>query len=320
MCLMQHTEDAKTLHHRREEMRVLIAAHHAEFRGADGGILPDLLEPANCPVCESNEHRELFVKNGGRYVICKACTMVYLNPCLTDAALLRYYSSNTTVQAISHVLERDFYENVYRSGLGLIGSHQDVGNVLDVGCSSGLFLDVARDAGWLTYGTELNDAELRLAVENGHQVHRGLIDELPAGLKFDLITLWDVFEHLKDGARFLMAARERLNDGGLLFLQIPNSGSYAARLLQEKCNMFDGIEHVCLYSDRTIRLLATVSGWSVVGVRSVLDELKPVRNFLNYEHPYQGSFRFADDVPVPDPADIHDRMLGYKLQIVMRPA
>jgi len=57
-----------------------------------------------------------------------------------------------------------------------------------------------------------------------------------------------------------------------------------------------------------------------VGVRSVLDELKPVRNFLNYEHPYQGSFRFADDVPVPDPSDIHDRMLGYKLQIVMRPA
>lgn len=316
---MTGCEDAKTLHHRREEMRVLIDAHHAKFRGADGQILPELLEPTRCPVCDRDHGRELFRKNGGRYVTCVACTMIYLNPRLTDEALLRYYSSNTTVQSISHQLERDFYERIYSEGLGVIGWHLPVGGVLDVGCSSGLFLDVARGKGWRTYGTELNDAELRMAADSGHQVHRGLIDELPDDLTFDLITLWDVFEHLKDGARFLGSARRRLNPDGMLFMQVPNGGAYAARLLQEKCNMFDGIEHVCLYSERTIRLLATVCGWSVVAVWSVIDELKPVMNYLNYEHPYQGSFRFEADVPVPSAEQVHAAMMGYKLQVLLRP-
>lgn len=312
-------EDAKALHHRREGMRGLIDAHHAKFRGLDGEILPELLETTCCPVCGRDHYRELFRKNGGRYVVCVACTMIYLNPRLTDEALLRYYSSNTTVQADSHQLERGFYEGIYSQGLDLVDGYLPVGDVLDVGCSSGLFLDVARGRGWGTYGTELNKAELKLAVDGGHQVYGGLIDELPDGLRFDLITLWDVFEHLKDGAAFLGSARQRLNPNGLLLLQIPNGGAYAARLLQEKCNMFDGIEHVCLYSHQTIRLLARVCGWQVVAVRSVLDELKPVKNFLNYEHPYQGSFRFETDVPVPSAEQIHEAKMGYKIQVLLSP-
>jgi SAM-dependent methyltransferase len=246
--------------------------------------------------------------------------MIYLNPVLTDEAIRNYYSLNTSVQAISHQLERDFYESIYRAGLELISSVVSGGKILDVGCSSGLFLNVAKEAGWSTFGTELNQTELEMARTSGHVLWGGVIDEIPDQERFDVITLWDVFEHLKDGREFLGSARSRLSEEGVLFLQIPNGGSLAARLLQEKCNVFDGVEHVCLYSVETLNLLMENCGWKIESISSVIDELKPILNYLNFENPYTGSFTFEKQFPFLDRERILEQMLGYKLQVVARPA
>jgi 2-polyprenyl-3-methyl-5-hydroxy-6-metoxy-1,4-benzoquinol methylase len=312
-------EDAKVLHHRREEMRVLIAAHHAKFRDEDGTLKRSLSENRTCPVCDEDNSRELFKKNGGTYVACEECTMIYLNPVLKDDAIRNYYSLNTSVQAISHQLERDFYESIYREGLNLISSVIPGGRILDVGCSSGLFLNVAKGSGWSTFGTELNQTELEMARASGHVLWSGMIEEIPKDELFDVITLWDVFEHLKDGRGFLETARNRLTPNGALFLQIPNGGSFAARLLQDKCNVFDGVEHVCLYSVETIALLMEKCGWRIESMSSVIDELKPILNHLNFEHPYTGTFSFKQKFAFLDSGKILDGMLGYKLQIVARP-
>lgn len=302
-------ETAKELHHRREKQRALIDAHHARFAACEREHRP-------CPVCGVDEPRELFHKNGGRYVSCADCMMIYLNPVLSDSDLRAYYESNTVVQAESHAVERGFYERIYRTGLDQLG---EPGSILDVGCSSGLFLDIAHEDGWLTFGTELNQDELTIARKANHFVFEGLIDELPSDLRFDAITLWDVFEHLKDGGRFLQSARTRLNDGGCLFLQVPNGGSIAARILQEKCNMFDGIEHVNLYTIGSLNLLASRNGWKIDAVQCVLDELQPVWNHLNYEHPYTGSFKFPAIFPFLSTETILKHNLGYKIQAVLKP-
>jgi SAM-dependent methyltransferase len=302
-------ETPKDLHHRREKQRALIDAHHARFAACEREHRP-------CPVCGADKPREMFHKNGGRYVSCSDCMMIYLNPVLSDADLRAYYESNTTVQADSHMVESDFYRRMYADGLAQMG---EPGSILDVGCSSGLFLDVAREQGWGTFGSELNADELRIASRKQHLVFAGLIDELPAPMRFDVIALWDVFEHLKDGGAFLDSARGRLNPGGRLFVQIPNGGSIAARILHEKCNLFDGIEHVNLYTVGSLKLLASRHGWQVESVHSVLDELQPVWNHLNYEHPYTGSFKFPVIFPFLSAEAILKYNFGYKLQAVLKP-
>jgi len=310
---------AKELHHRRESFRGLIDEHHAKFRDGDGILKRSLIESQSCPVCDEDDARVLFQKNGGTYVRCNRCTMIYLNPVLNDHALEEYYSSNTSLQSVNHQLEREFYEKIYQSGLDQITRAVSGNRVLDVGCSSGLFLDVARNFGWHTYGTELNQTEREIAITSGHVLLGGTIEDVPKTETFDAITLWDVFEHLKNGRRFLELVRSFLAPSGVLFLQIPNGESLAARVLQEKCNMFDGIEHVSLYSIETITRLLETCNWRVESISSVIDELKPVLNHLNYENPYLGSFDFGKTFTFLDSENILDQMLGYKLQIVARP-
>ena len=313
------SESPKELHYRRERERQLIEEHHEKFRDPDGTVNRKMSEYRDCPVCESSDERELFHKNGGRYVACEGCGMIYLNPCLTSTALSDYYSFNTTIQAESHRIERDFYEAIYKSGLELLSGSVTGGSVLDVGCSGGLFLDVAKAAGWETFGTELNVSEAALAKASGHRIWCSSAEYVQFGRTFDAITLWDVFEHLRDGRAFLDFARALLSPGGALFMQIPNGGALAARMLQEKCNMFDGLEHLSLFDPYTITMMAASARWEVVEMRSVIDEIRPMLNHLNYEHPYRGSFEFFATFDFLDSERLLSKMLGYKLQIVLRP-
>jgi 2-polyprenyl-3-methyl-5-hydroxy-6-metoxy-1,4-benzoquinol methylase len=276
------------------------------------------LESRACPVCGTLENREVFKKSGGTYVLCGNCSMVFINPVFKDQELVKYYRHNNSNQAIAHSSEIDFYRRIYTSGLEMIAKYKSYGKILDIGCSSGLFLDIAASK-YSPYGIELNEADVRIARSKGHHVWDQPIEIVAFGQndKFDVITLWDVFEHIKDGKTYLQNLKVRLQENGVIFLQIPNAGALAARIMRDKCNMFDGLEHVNLYSLKTITLLATNAGYKVLGIVSVIDELKPVINYLEYEDPYNGSFRESDDIDFLTQELVLSKMLGYKLQIVL---
>ena len=284
----------------------LLDDKHVEFR--------------SCPACGGGEARRMFTKNGGTYVKCLACTMVYTNPVFKDDVLIDYYNRNIDFNAVRHVNELGFYTSIYGKGLNLIARHRTPGTLLDVGSSDGLFLDVSKRHGWQSSGIELNRAERELSVGKGHLVHSVELRELPPHEKYDVITMWDVFEHIKSGESQLREAAKRLGDGGLIFLQIPNSASLAARILREKCHMFDGVEHVNLYSPHAIKVLCSRIGMEILHFETVIDELKVIHNHLGYDDPYLGSFE-----PQPDLAFLSSELVlgshsGYKMQIVMRPS
>lgn len=245
--------------------------------------------------------------------------MVYLNPVFRDEELQKYYEQNNTVQASAHESENDFYTQIYKQGLTSIGKFVNQSSVLDIGCSSGLFLDIARKSEWQTCGIELNKAEYKIAHERGHTVWNCSIESLPPNVKFDVITMWDVFEHIKNGPTFLAAIGQKLNANGVVFLQVPNVASLAARILWDKCNMFDGIEHVSLYSPETIKFLADRTGFEILSMTTVIDELKVTKNYMAYQDPYFGNFVESDDLGFLTHELVHKNLLGYKIQVILRP-
>lgn len=97
--------------------------------------------------------------------------------------------------------------------------------------------------------------------------------------QFDVICLWDVFEHIKDRISFLKILKNHLHKNGLIFLQIPNADSLAARILQEKCKLFGGFEHVNLYNPSTIKKIAQKAGLHLVKIVSIINEMQPILNF-----------------------------------------
>lgn len=311
---------AKKLHEGRKFMYDRLQAYWASFRDPNTGLLKEeFLEPRHCPVCGSAEHTRIFYKNGGAYVKCQECSMCYLNPVFKDAALQTYYENNHALQAQVTANESEFYRRIYSKGLEAIHKFFKAGRICDIGCSSGFFLDLAREAGWQTTGLELNRKEAELAEQRGHKVYTVPVEEAKFAEKFNAVTLWDVFEHIKTGSNYLETLKKLLVPGGLIFMQIPNSDALAARILHEHCNMFDGIEHVNLYSPKTIGMLLEKHSLKIEHMETVISEIPVVNNFLNYENPYFGSAPLQQNVlGLIDEEALHKALLGYKMQIVAR--
>jgi len=179
-------------------------------------------------------------------------------------------------------------------------------------------LDIAKSRGWTTYGIELGSKEAKLAKLN-HQVFEKDIQYLDSSKKFDVITMWDVIEHIKNGHIAMQHMRKRLVKNGFIFFQTPNVNSLAARILQEKCNVFDGLEHVNLYDKSTMHKLAKRNGFKVIYYESVISEIPVISNYLNYTNPYHGESKFTNSVlGLIDDKKLHKELLGYKMQTILQ--
>lgn len=311
------------LHADRAAMWEASMRRHQPFLGADGVFAAQFTEERCCPVCASWSATPMFRKSGGSYVRCTACSMVYLNPVLRDAPLADYYRSNHSAQA--GVVENDsaFYLGLYNQGLDAAERHcTKRGRILDVGCSSGVFLSCARARGWQdTCGIELNATEAGMCLRKGHRVFQGALASHPRDGSFDMVTLWDVFEHIKDAHAALGQLLGLLTPGGCILLQIPTPDALAARILQARCNMFDGLEHVNLFTRTALERLAGQHRLRVCHYETVIAESGVIANHLDYRDPYGGDAPTdARVLGLLGPDDICRQGLGYKAQVVLAPA
>ena len=158
MSEFQATNDARLLHESRESMYRESDKHRNSFANSQTGLFDEkYLESRFCPSCGANENRKLFVKNGGIYVACNGCEMVFLNPVFKDNALIHYCQNNNSYQAQAHGSESDFYRRIYTAGLNLIYRCVQTGSLLDIGCSGRFSLDIAAD-NYSVHGIELKGA------------------------------------------------------------------------------------------------------------------------------------------------------------------
>jgi SAM-dependent methyltransferase len=95
-------------------------------------------------------------------------------------------------------------------------------NVLDVGCGSGSFLNLMKNAGLDTHGVELNPEGARMARANGHKISECFLEELPTDRKFDFVTAWQVVEHVSDPVDLVRQAAGRMSPNGYLGIAVPN--------------------------------------------------------------------------------------------------
>src|SRR2546423_9062956 len=104
------------------------------------------------------------------------------------------------------------------------------GRVLDVGCATGDFLLVAAQRGWEALGVDPSPAREQAQSAGVRVVGRTIDDADVAPHSLDLITFWDVLEHLPNPVASLRRAQELLTPGGLVAATVPNAGTALARL------------------------------------------------------------------------------------------
>ena len=137
--------------------------------------------------------------------------------------------------------------------------------LLDVGCGDGSFLDGASEVGWETWGTEISLAIAR-GIDRRHRVIVGDLEALGPNRRFDLVTFWDVLEHLAEPAKALRWTGDHLNPGGLVAASMPNLSGTSSLLLRHRWPYYDFEEfgHVHHLSHRHLRSLLETAGFTVV--------------------------------------------------------
>jgi len=135
-------------------------------------------------------------------------------------------------------------------------------DILDVGCNEGSFLKVAQDFGYKILGLEPNDRLLNYAKSCNLPVIQGTIEDFKTEKNFDVITLFNVLEHLKEPTATIRKIDSLLSPGGYLVLELPNIDSYLAKKLKENWEMIT-IEHLFYFSPKTIKIFLADKGFLI---------------------------------------------------------
>lgn len=231
-----------------------------------------------CNHCGSTEARALFTLKGYDLVACIQCDLAYIANPPSAEELARIYSD----AADYHAELKDPGSKVWRRMDRIADGHIDFlrllpggGNLLDVGCSTGQFLAKARGQGFDVAGIEFSEGSARFAADHfGLAVQQGSIHQctLPAG-SLDMVTMFDVIEHVPDPASDITAAWELLKPGGWFVLSTPNIDGLFPRLsfkLAGALNYWPHPEppyHLYQFSVRTLSAMLTKAGFEPGPVR-----------------------------------------------------
>ncbi|MFY9341772.1 MAG: class I SAM-dependent methyltransferase [Planctomycetota bacterium] len=243
---------------------------------------PDTVEITSCQLCGSGERTLKFTDGPFRVFTCR-CGLVYVTPRLSGQALRDVYdasywqSANPKTRGYAdYASEAELYLKTFRKRMALVSRWLPPrARVLDVGCAAGYFLRVAREHGHDVHGCELSAAIATHAVRElgGERIHVGLLDEAVAAKgwaqqSFDLVTAWDVIEHVPDPQALLRQMRALIKPGGRLLLETQNVASRWARVLGKRWHHYKHDEHLYHFSPDTLRALLRNCGFRELAMTS----------------------------------------------------
>jgi len=129
------------------------------------------------------------------------------------------------------------------------------GAILDIGCASGAFLRTMADLGWRTYGVEPSQSQFLRAQRNldgRGTLFPCTLQEAQLPELFDVVTMWDVLEHVTNPLEFMRICRDLLKPGGYLFVKTPDISSVQARWMGERWPLLLA-EHLNYFNSKSMR-------------------------------------------------------------------
>jgi SAM-dependent methyltransferase len=233
-----------------------------------------------CNLCGAQDARVLFRKDSADFLQCRQCGLEWVHP-LPDMEEMRklysspkYYSTDNISQCgySDYVRNKHLYVNLFNRRLDEILRHTDGrrGRLLDVGCATGVLLELARLRGWEVSGVDVSEYATGIAREyycldafTGELAEAGYPDG-----RFDVIVMDDLIEHVADPAALVQESRRILNASGLLTLNTPNRAGLWHLFMGRRWFHYRQSEHTYFYSPRVITDLLNRHGFDVLEIHS----------------------------------------------------
>lgn len=192
-------------------------------------------------------------------VRCPACSLVWLAHPPRPEEMHEHYTEDyhRLISAAGENSPRRWQDRIES-----VGRFKQSGTILDLGCSSGGFLSFFRGDAWKLYGIEMSgDCAKRAGERTGARVFVGDILKAPFSPdSFDVITCFDVLEHLYEPRQVLDKICEWLKPSGVFYVQVPNIDSAEAHVFGTYWHGLELPRHLFHYSPASLRNLARSSG------------------------------------------------------------
>ncbi|MBK5276323.1 MAG: class I SAM-dependent methyltransferase [Desulfuromonadales bacterium] len=261
--------------------------------GANSGEQISEYDFSRCKLCAANTARPKYTLKNTTVYACDACDFHFINhldslPSETpsDAAIPLDRKALDYIEGRLPDSEKQLRKNLLlvKRHLSLSGAH-----CLDIGAGAGLFAHLLAEAGAVVHGIEPQSIFRQFAQRKfGIALKRETIDARywQQGFSgfFDVVTLWDVFEHVNFPAETLQNAYDVIKPGGWLFLDTPRRNALYYRISEWSYRLSNGenplfleslysplpFRHKQLFTQRQLLKLVEKTGFSVVHMQSSL--------------------------------------------------
>jgi len=239
-----------------------------------------IFEDIQCRVCGNTNHDRFtlkYSKDNWGVVECQDCSFYFIPPYYRKKITYEQYKDESVTEAVRH---GNNWVKIERHKLRyqLIRRYKPSGKLFDLGAGWGHFMLTGQMLGYDVYGIEISEQPY-LYAKNDLKLPVDHIDffKMDESKKFDVITMWDVLEHI-DKADEVIAKCARLNPkDGILVIQVPQIDSYIAKKHKQDWKMM-GIDHVNYFGKKTITQLLETYGYKVETIKSSFE----IKLFIMY--------------------------------------
>jgi SAM-dependent methyltransferase len=223
-------------------------------------------------------------KTGFSQGFCANCGLIYVNPRLDGPSRAQFYATYGQKYPEHFLLNpQNPYQQIARARAAFFGGLLDrflerPETLLEVGSSYGFFLRELekKSVGVRAYGLDPSSTEVEFArrVNRLANLRTGLVEDLSRSKrKYDAIALFHVLEHLGDPLETLRILRNRLREGGLIWIEVPDAAELRGDIIEFQ--HFISCQHLYEFSQITLKALL-----ERVGFEEVLHERAPLGFFL----------------------------------------
>ncbi|MBU1913108.1 MAG: class I SAM-dependent methyltransferase [Candidatus Omnitrophica bacterium] len=233
-----------------------------------------------CRCCGSKKYKIVAMLHNVDIAVCKVCGLAFVIRETKANSGSTYFSDFNLENYTTYY--KDFREYYFKKHLDTLERLAAKGPILDIGCSFGWFLKIAKDSGWEAFGIEqTEDIARKASQEYGLDILSNLGDIDKFNKKFNAITLWNVLEHMAEPEEALKTLHSKLKDYGILVVSVPNINGLFYRLsflsyrlsfgkfkfpLEQLYQAYNPYMHLFNYSVSTLSLMLKKSDFQTIKV------------------------------------------------------
>lgn len=246
-----------------------------------------LYQNKKCLVCNSKNLKEIKVK-GLNLIKCKKCGLEWQKKFPTPKELNKIYS-NYFQNKIDYS-KNLFWKKIYSEYVKKIKP----GKILDIGCGLGDFLQILKKNKWTIYGIDLNKKSVDESKKklNTNRIFNKKIEDYSPKIKFKLITMFDLIEHVYKPDKILKKSYKILKKGGYILINTPDTSNWFKKVFGKNWFQYKE-EHLYYFNKKSLILLLKKQGFKIMKIKNtkkILSLYLLMSHFKEYYTPLVSEF------------------------------